>query len=109
MQGISKDKRSTFIANCVDHMLEVARIDDNNTNPFDIEPMIKKITELLVEQKISTTKKTYKRYQKLWIDFVVRNFITDEYDDNTLVAFFKSLKYPYSPNTLWVILSCLNS
>ena len=33
----------------------------------------------------------------------------DEYDDVELVKFFKIIKPRYSPSTLWVIYSCLNS
>ena len=51
---------------------------------------------------IISTKCTH--YQKLWIDFVANGC-----KDKALVAFFKSLKSRYSPNTLWLIYGCLNS
>ena len=49
------------------------------------------------------------RYQNLWTAFVANNDIVNEYDDVALVRFFQSIQGRYSPNTLWVIYSCLNS
>ena len=51
----------------------------------------------------------YTSYQNLWTTFVANNNIDNEYDDVTLLRFFQSIQGRYSPNTLWVIYSCLNS
>ena len=48
----------------------------------------------------------YTKYQNLWTSF---NNISNEYDDFALVRFFRSIQGRYSPNTLWVVYSCLNS
>ena len=49
------------------------------------------------------------QYQNLWTSFVANNDISKEYDDVALVRFFKIIQGRYSPITLWVIYSCLNS
>ena len=51
----------------------------------------------------------YTRYQNLWTAYVANNNIENEFDDVALVKFFKSIQGRYSPNTLWVVYSCLNS
>ena len=51
----------------------------------------------------------YTHYQNLWTAFVANNKLANEYDDVALVRFFKGIEGRYSPNTLWVIYSWLNS
>ena len=51
----------------------------------------------------------YTHYQNLWTAFVANNNIVNEHDDVVLVRFFQCIQGRYSPNTLWVIYSCLNS
>ena len=51
----------------------------------------------------------YQRYQKLWISFCDKNNVLEEYDDASLVKFFKQIEPVYKPNTLWVIHSCINA
>ena len=50
----------------------------------------------------------YTCYQNLWTTFVANNNIENKYDI-ALVRFFQNIQGRYSPNTLWVIYSCLNS
>ena len=35
--------------------------------------------------------------------------IQDEYNNISLVKFFNEIKDRYSPNTIWVIFSCINA
>ena len=51
----------------------------------------------------------YTQYQNLRTSFVANNNIGNKYDDVALVRFFKSTQRRYSPNTLWIVYSCLNS
>ena len=48
-------------------------------------------------------------YQNLWMMFVVKENIKNEYDDVKLVKFLSQFKHRCSPNTLWVVYSCINS
>ena len=51
----------------------------------------------------------YTRYQNLWMTFVAKENIENEYDNVKLVKFFSQVKPRYSPNTLCVVYSCINS
>ena len=51
----------------------------------------------------------YQRYQNLWTNFCEKNNVKEEYDDVSLVKFFKQIEPAYKPNTLWVIHSCINA
>ena len=51
----------------------------------------------------------YTQYQNLWTSFVANDNISNECDDVALVRFFRSIQGRYSPDTLWVEYSCLNS
>ena len=48
------------------------------------------------------------RYQNMRRTYVVKEKIEDEYNDFSLVKFFNEIKDRYSPNTIWVIFSCIN-
>ena len=101
---------TAMIVKEVDEFLDLARIEDGVINPQDIESLIEKTSSMLVENKKDVrVKKMYTRYQNLWTEFVAKNNVLDEYNDIELVKIFKLIKPRYSPNTLWVIYSCLNA
>ena len=50
----------------------------------------------------------YQTYQKLWTNFCYKNNVQEEYDDASLLKFFKQIEPLYKPNTLWVIYSYIN-
>ena len=60
-RGGYKDEKSTFVASCVDHMLDLTQFDDDNINELDMEFVIKKTSELLIEKKkkMTTTSRKY--------------------------------------------------
>ena len=68
-------------------------------------------TKALTKQhyKNESVRKMFIRYQNLWSTFVANNNIENEYDDLTVVNFFKIINSCYSANTLWVIYSCINA
>ena len=63
-----------------------------------------------LERKIEKpVRKMYKRYHNLWTSFCTKEKITKEYDNVSLVKFFKQIEPLYKPKTLWVIYSGINA
>ena len=78
-------------------------------NKVDYESLTGKTAKMILKRKDAKVNKMYARYQNLWRVFVANNNIIEVYDDVTLVRFFKSRQNRYSPSTIWVVYSCLNS
>ena len=75
-----------------------------------MQDVIENTDALLEERKIEKpVRKMYKRYQNLWTFFCMKEQITEEYDNASLVKFFEQIEPVYKPNTLWVIYSCINA
>ena len=45
----------------------------------------------------------------MWRTYVAKEQIENEFNDICLVKFFNQIKERYSPNTIWVIYSCINA
>ena len=74
-----------------------------------MQDIIENTDALLKEKKVEKpARKMYKRYQNLWTYFCMKEIITEEYDIASLVKFFEQTEASNSPNTLWVIYSCIN-
>ena len=100
---------SQKILQAVNDMLALTQIDNGKVNKEDMLDVIKNTDALLEEKKIErSVRKMYKRYQNLWASFCTKNNIKEEYDDASLVRFFKQIEPSYKPNTLWVVYSCIN-
>ena len=80
---------------------------DGNILTQDQEEVVKAIETLL--QSESKVEKMYRRYQKLWLEYVRFHDVTNEWDQDHLIKFFSEISKVYSPSTLWVIYSCINS
>ena len=101
---------SQEILQAVNDMLALARIDNGKVNEEDMQDVIQNTDALLEENKIEKpVRKMYKRYQTLWKSFCTKEKITQEYDDASLIKFFKQIEPLYNPNTLWVVYSCINA
>ena len=106
--SFKKEKAAALFARAVNGMMDLKRIENGELDKIDLENMIEE-TEKMVLKKKKDVKKMYSKYQILWTSFVANNNISNEYNDVALVRFFKSIQGRYSPNTLWVVYSCLNS
>ena len=108
--SVSKDKDTALFSAAVDGMMDLTRIENGEINKLDLESIIAKTENMVLEKKKDVrVKKMYTRYQNLWTAYVANNNIENEFDDVALVKFFRSIQGRYSPNTLWVVYSCLNS
>ena len=89
-------------------MMDLTRIEKGELNNIDMESMIDKTEKIVLKKKDVKVKKMYTRYQILCTSFVANNNIVNEHDDVALIRFLQSIHGRYSPNTLWVIYSCLD-
>ena len=92
--------------------MDLTRIEKGVLNKIDLETIIAKTEKMVLKEiKDVKVKIIYTCYQNLWTAFIANNNIENEnaYDDVALLRFFQSIQGRYSPNTLWVIYSCLNS
>ena len=90
--------------------MELTRIENGELNKVDYNSLTEKTANMILKNKNkSKVDKIYTRYQNLWRAFVANNNIMDKYDDVALIRYLKSIQNRCSPNTLWVVYSCLNS
>ena len=107
---VGKGDAGNVILNIVNDMLALTRIQNGQVNSEDMENMMMNTNAMLEEKKIEKpVRKMYQRYQNLWINFCEKEKITNEYDDVSLVKFFKQIEPSYKPSTLWVVYSCINA
>ena len=94
----------------INDMLALTLIDDGKVNEEDMSDAIENMDALLKEKKIERpARKMYQRYLNPWIAFCAKEKFKEEYDDASLVKFFKQIEPSYKPNTLWVLYSCTNA
>ena len=98
-----------YIPETVVDMLDLARVKDGEIHEEDIQKVIDVITLIQKNYKNDQVHKMYVRYQTLWETSVAEHNITNEYDDARLLQFFMKCSEKYTPNTLWVIYSCVNT
>ena len=94
----------------VEEMLGFTRMNGKEINEVDLQAIVKN-TEVLLKDYYGNddVRRMYTRYQNMWRTFVAKEKLENEYDDIKLVQFFKQIKVRYSPNTIWVIYSCINA
>ena len=94
----------------VEEMLCFTRMSGKEVNEEDLQAVVKN-TEVLLKSyyKNEHVRKMYTRYQNMWRTYVAKEKIENEYNDICLVKFFNQIKERYSPNTIWVIYSCINA
>ena len=94
----------------VEEMLGFSRMSGKEINEEDLQAVARN-TEVLLKDYYANddVRRMYTRYQNMWRTFVAKEKIENEYDDIRLVQFFKQIKNRYSPNTIWVIFSCINA
>ena len=106
----TENEEETFLAIKVREMLNISRVKKGQVDDRDLSEVVNNTAILLKENhKNEQVRKMYTRYQNLWMTFVAKENMDDEFNDIKLVKFFSQLKNRYSPNTLWVIYSCINS
>ena len=105
-----KEKDATIFSKEIEGIMELTRIENGQLNKVDYESLTEKTVKMILKnKKDAKVNKIYTRYENIWRAFVLYNNIMEGYDDVALVRFFKSIQSRYSPNTLWVVYSCLNS
>ena len=92
----------------VGEMLGFTRMNGKEVNEEDLQAAVKN-TEVILKSyyKNKEVRKKYLRYQNMWRIYVAKKQIEDEYNDISLVKCFNEIKDRYSPNTIWVIFSCI--
>lgn len=66
-------------------------------------------TNTYLYEKKGKVQKMYQRYQNQWKEFVRKNNVEKDLDDQALVRFFKEKRSRYAPSTLWVVYACVNA
>ena len=90
---------SQEILKAVNGMLALTWIDNRKVNEEDMSDMIENMDALLDEKKIEKpVRKMYQQYQNLWTSFCAKESIKEEYDDVSLVKFFKQVEPSYWRN-----------
>ena len=87
-------------------LTDVVLKDENMLSQENVE--VQEATQNIIERSTKVAK-MYKRYQTLWKDYVSFHEITNEWDQQALIGFFSEMAKSYSPSTVWVIYSCINS
>ena len=96
------------VADNLEEVLMVSKL-PKESESMDLDLMEEHCCKAMDKLSVKKVNNMYARYQEQWKVFVRKKKVKDEYNDIKLLEFFKSIRNNYSPSTLWVIYSCLNS
>ena len=87
----TENEEETLLAIKVREMLNISRVTKGQVDDRDLSEIVKNTAILLRENhKNEQVRKMYTRYQNLWMTFVAKESMDDEYNDVKLVKFFRN-------------------